>query len=407
MNDAPANSIPTKEGDHPSAFAVSKGSVSVRVYPLKSRGQWQVCWYNPTGARERKTFAGHVEAKSFARLKASELSRQETGVLTLTPDEASSYLAARRHLDPLGVPVHVAAAEFARRHPQNRPRKTVREVVDELLAEDKARGLSRAYQETQSILLGFFARAIVMPIAAVGPDDVRDYLASRPISAKSVLHERASIIRLFNFARRRNYLSRDQATEISEVPKPKVRLPEIRTITAAELSRLLDVAPAELLPGLALQAFAPLRTAEIARLDWADVRLVERLVVVNGEVAKMSARRVVPLPEVAVEWLRPLARPKGKLVALDEKDLARTWGELARKARIAYSRNALRHSCISAHVVKEQDPARVAFWAGNSARVIQQAYWARWTPTQGDEWFSVKPPVAEINGVALPDQQAA
>ncbi len=306
----PTNSTPP-ESPRNIAFEVSRGSVSVQVYPLKARGHWQVCWYAADGSRTRRTFALKQEAEAFAKARARELSRQASGVRTLSTEESASYEAARRILDPLGVPLHIAAQEYARRHPANRPKKAVSDVVREILAEDKSRGLSRAYQETQGILLGIFARSVVMPIANVRPDDIQEYLANRPVSAKSVLHERAAIVRLFNYARRRNYITREHAAEIADVPKPRLRPAEVLTITASDLVRFLDAAP---------------------------------------------------------------------------------WGELARKAKIKYSRNALRHSCISAHLAREQDPARVAFWAGNSARVIQQAYWARWTPSLSDEWFAVRPP---------------
>ena len=56
-----------------------------------------------------------------------------------------------------------------------------------------------------------------------------------------------------------------------ESHRAKVRSSEIGILTPAELARLLESASDETLPYWALGGFTGLRTAELERLDWAEV----------------------------------------------------------------------------------------------------------------------------------------
>ena len=56
-----------------------------------------------------------------------------------------------------------------------------------------------------------------------------------------------------------------------ESHKAKVRSSEIGILTPAEFARLLESASDETLPYWTLGGFTGLRTAELERLDWAEV----------------------------------------------------------------------------------------------------------------------------------------
>jgi integrase len=56
-----------------------------------------------------------------------------------------------------------------------------------------------------------------------------------------------------------------------ESHKAKVRSSEIGILTPAEFARLLESASDETLPYWALGGFTGLRTADLERLDWAEV----------------------------------------------------------------------------------------------------------------------------------------
>jgi hypothetical protein len=57
---------------------------------------------------------------------------------------------------------------------------------------------------------------------------------------------------------------------------------ETEVFTVDELRRLLDSARPEILPALAIGGFAGLRSEEIIRLDWSEVKLAEGVIVVSA-----------------------------------------------------------------------------------------------------------------------------
>ena len=67
-----------------------------------------------------------------------------------------------------------------------------------------------------------------------------------------------------------------------------------------------SLAPADLVPFLAIGAFAGLRHAEILRLDWAEVDLAGGHIEVKAAKAKTASRRLVPITKNLRQWLTPL-----------------------------------------------------------------------------------------------------
>src|SRR5437667_10484692 len=76
---------------------------------------------------------------------------------------------------------------------------------------------------------------------------------------------------------------------------------------------ILAAADPVIIPALAIAAFAGLRLAEVSRLDWREVRLSEKLIVVGAENAKTAARRLVPIGDNLAGWLAPHAKRFGSV----------------------------------------------------------------------------------------------
>jgi len=71
----------------------------------------------------------------------------------------------------------------------------------------------------------------------------------------------------------------------------------------------LAAADRELIPFLALGAFAGQRSAEIERLDWRDVNLTGFVFVEAGK-AKTATRRQVEIRRISAPGLNPLPRKR-------------------------------------------------------------------------------------------------
>ena len=198
--------------------------------------------------------------------------------------------------------------------------------------------------------------------------------------------------------------------ELEAVEKPEVSASETLIFTPDELREMLNASRPDLLPQLVIGAFCGLRTAEIMRLDWAQVNLQRRFVEVKAAKAKTASRRLVPLCDAAIAWLTPHAKPEGGLSYYSEENkfcssivaevnMARRAAGLA--ASFKWKKNGLRHSFCSFRLAETHDAAKTALEAGNSPAMIFKHYRELVTDTEAKAWFAIAPK-AETNVVTMP-----
>src|ERR1700730_10378201 len=93
---------------------VKRGHTLVKIYRTPSNGceQFTVVYY--IGAkRQRKTFSDLELAVTEAEIIANKLSTGELDVLTLKSEDRFAYVRALEALKPTGVPLEIAALQFA------------------------------------------------------------------------------------------------------------------------------------------------------------------------------------------------------------------------------------------------------------------------------------------------------
>ncbi len=249
-----------------------------------------------------------------------------------------------------------------------------------------------------------------MPIGSVTAELVRSYLAAlhkpdgSPVAPRTRLNFLRCICGLFHFARKRRYVPRDLVDEIAEIDLPKPGHVEIGVFTPAQMRALLAAAAPDILPALAIGAFAGLRTAELSRLDWSEIKLGEGVIVVGAEKAKTAQRRLVPISDNLAAWLAPHVRSFGPVnPSTDDRGMNhQLMRGAARPAGVAWVKNGLRHSFVSYRLAVTHDPARVATEAGNSPSMIHRHYKALVTEAQGREWFALMPAAEAANVLPMP-----
>ena len=429
-------------------ITIKAGDVEARIYrtPTTTRGArydaYTLCWHFK-GKRQRLRFSDLTKARAEGERIVREKSNGSIAVSALTAADrialesalaelakiegASSacvsrlvelvrdYASARAAL-PVGATLVEAVKFFAQRHPANAPRRTVAEAVAEFIADRESAGCSEIHLRDLRIRLGQqFAGAFSLPISALTAPLVQAYIyglkntrSGKPASSRSKENMLRCIVSLANFARRMKYIPAELALELSEIPAPRKQPAAIGIYTPEEIARLLAATDSDLVPSLAIAAFAGLRMSEISRLDWRDIRLAERLLVIEADKAKTAARRLVSMADNLVAWLAPHVRRFGPVnpAAEDGTDvgnaLVNRLERVAARAKVKWKRNGFRHSYISYRVATLKNVPAVALECGNSPAVIFSNYRALATEAEGCAWFAVAPAPAAANVVPLP-----
>ena len=176
-------------------------------------------------------------------------------------------------------------------------RATVPEVVAELLKIWEQDGVSSDYLGQLRTTLNRFAAKFPGPILEVTGPDVNAWLRSLDIVATT----RNSMLRcikvLFSFAKAQNYLPDEKNTAVESIPQVRVKLDDVTLFTPEEMTTLLHNASPDLVPILAIGAFAGIRMAELERLDWKAVDLDRRFIEVRAGQAKTASRRVISITD--------------------------------------------------------------------------------------------------------------
>ena len=215
---------------------------------------------------------------------------------------------------------------------------------------------------------------------------------------------------LLRFAVRRKYAPRDLLEEMEGVELPDLAPSKTEVFTPDELREMLDHTRPALTPWLAIAAFAGLRSAEILRLDWSDVNLERKLVTVDATKAKTAARRVVPLCDAAVAWLKPYAQAEGRVAFYTEEnkfctaivaDVNRARRQAGQPPAFKWRRNGLRHSFCSYRLARIKNVAEVSIEAGNSPNMIFKHYRELVSEDDARQWFESFPTSPATNIVPL------
>ena len=387
---------------------VKAGSAVVPIYrtACKGRLRYTLSFYRD-GRRMRKMFNDLESAKKEALFVAQRIQSGMQHVTDLKPHERDTFKAAEALLEKLGIPLYAAvedyvrartlagseslsvmAMEYSKMFGKIVRRATVPEAVTELLKIKEQDGASVAYLGQLRTTLNRFATKFSGPILEVTGPEVDAWLRSLDIAAVT----RNSMLRcikvLFSFAKAQNYLPDEKNTAVEQMQQVRVKSEDTTLFTPEEMAKLLHNAPPDLVPILAIGAFAGIRMAELERLDWKAVDLERKFIEIRAGQAKTASRRVIPISDNLAAWLTPLER-KGKIVRT--KELQTHVPALARALKMEWPRNVLRDSFISYRIAIVQSADQVALEAGNSASIIFKHYRELTTPEVAEKWFSILP----------------
>lgn len=347
----------------------------------------------------------------LAALQQLEAFRVSTGrrVSLLGAVSEFTEAAGKLHGRPLGE-----AVEGYLRTVASVKRKDVLEAVNEFIETNAPRTHSANGQRAQICPKYFYNIEIQLrrfastfpntALCDLGKEHLDAFIGSLDeFSAKSRNHYRATVRQFLQWAVRKDYLAAAHRLNEAEGMRPeRANTAEVQFYTPAEFQALLETAEGPMRAMIALGGLAGLRTAELLRLDWADVWRVPGHIEITAGKAKTRQRRLVEICPALAAWLEPYhTLASGPLWSRHEITYQQDFVELCEQAGLTRKPNGLRHAFCTYHFALHANENLTAQQAGNSPGMIHSNYKGLATRAEAERWFNVKPE-SPANVLTLP-----
>ena len=427
----------------PKPLLIKDGSVSVKIYGTWSHSRVtdplsgsKVKNYKPEytlryylgGKKHQRRFTDLCKAKLEARAVLTKIRNNETEALKLTGLDRSAYVEAKSMLASLddspslllAINEYVSAKEtlgsnymslvdVVKEH-RRRNRKIEKQIKVSVLVEEFLRFKEKqnlSYEYTRTLRrLRTFGEDFDLHISELNFDLLQTYFdhmvdaAGNPAKPRTKKNAWERITTLLRFGLKRKCLTVDLLDELTDVDLPKIINGKPPIWTPDEFKEMLNSARPELVPFLTIAGFAGVRTQEIHNLDWSQIDLCRKQIKIDNEQAKTRARRIVPLCDAAVAWLKMHQKTDGKVVNYSytgkhsegiRRDVMAARDINGDDTDFAWKRNGLRHSYISYQLALTKKVHEIAMDAGNSETIIFKNYRELVTEEEARAWFSILP----------------
>jgi integrase len=353
--------------------------------------------YREAGKRKRSFFETREQANAFAAFKNAQLRKfgVEGAEFSSRLREMAQECAER--LSAHGKTLK-DATDFLVAHLKASERSiTAAALVGQLIDAKKADGASKRYVEDLRSRLPRFAKKFDgQMVATITSEEIDNWLRGLEVGPTTRNNFRRMLVMMFNHAIARGYATSNPAEKTA---KAKVVDSPPGILTVQQTARLLEAASPELLPYVAIGAFAGLRRAELERLDWADVHFDADLIEVTAQKSKTARRRFVKIQPNLREWLLPVRKHTGKVTSDNfpkQLDTARAAAGIAE-----WPDNALRHSFASYHLAHFNNSAALALEMGHTdSGMIFNHYRQLVRPKDAERYWNIRP-AAQANVVPL------
>lgn len=397
----------------------------VRTLPsgtVKVRWECDLGFVN--GKRVAKWFTTEEAAEEHLAAEKARLKRFGEAAYDWNEADRHAYTRAVQRLATVGADLDAAVEYYMARHQPLVKDITLADLLAEfVLAMELKRKRPRYVGQ-----LGVSGRAFVRgreerSVRSVTRAEVVEWLAGSGWAAKTQKGYLGDLRTLYSYAMERHYVGENPFAGTFAFPEEEPE--EIVALSVEQCKALLGEAvkctPASqvkrketherppLLWYTVLGLFAGVRPMELARMDRAQVDLVERHVLVKGKSAKTRQRRVVDLTEEAVAWLALDPVREGPV---RPKNFTRLWGTLRYDAgflnsdfnqsklrppdprgKVWWPHDAMRHTFASMHYAHHQDEALLKAQMGHSKDedTLMQHYRALKTRKEAEAFWALAP----------------
>lgn len=361
------------------------------------------------GKRERQAFKTKDEAETFA--EQARIKRQNEGLAAFSLPAAVRVeaLKASELLQPFGVALAQAAAEYSRAlavlNPHGvslaqvvqyydnhvlkyRNAPVISKIVEQMLREAQTnnrrhRTVSDIRHRLNNFAYDFGDRRLTDLIVP----EIKEWVTDDDWAPQTRINYLTKISQLFNYGIKNGWAEVNVAARIDR-PDVEDGEPEIFTVERAK-QLLEESINFGLRPYIAIGLFAGLRSAELLRLKGDAIKTEEKVIIVGADVAKKRSRRVVEMCDALLMALKPVLPIKGPVV--DTSKFRDSMDALKKAVGLnEWPHNALRHSFGSYHLAFHGDQVKTAAQMGHrDSTVVHNHYKALVLKSEAEKYWTL------------------
>ena len=382
---------------------------SAKLKPTQLRGKWSVnvpATLSGTGNRRQLFFDTKGEAiAECERLKARK-DNFGISLAGMTPARIAKAAEAFNLLDPLKIDLldavrsHIAtvnamtaSVEFG--------------VAFDRFAELKQNKSPKYRQEIRQAK-STFEPLLNRMVCNIAPSDLEPILDRLPDAARNAKMRRLRSV--FNLATRRGWMG-NNVSPITKIDFAAGKRKTVEIFPVAVIQKLLEHAvdnDLEFLPYRVFTFFCGIRPeGELERLEWSDVNIADKIVVLRPEITKTNRRRIVDLSDNAISWLTEYQTRGGKMTGL-----IAPWTPQVRRTKHRTSYKAIgikkwiqqgaRHSFCSYWLNKHENADRLVMLSGHTDKqTMWERYHAGVTKADAERFWSIVPKSFEKQGCPI------
>ena len=334
---------------------------------------------------QKKFFEKEAVAKAYAERLGRQMGEYHVQALGLTDRQKLEASECYRLLGKEDGSLLEAVHHYLKYRARAKQSVPIKQLFDELMSAKSQDGLSAKYLADLRSKLGRFVAAFSDTLACnVTTPDLETWLRSLKIGSVSRESYRRNIGVMLEFGRRRGALHSNPAADIKITRRPEG---EVTILSPDEVGSLLKRCASELVPYVAICAFAGLRPSEAEALDWADVHFDTMQIEVKARHSKTRRYRLVPMQPNLVAWLERYRQATGPI------------GYSRRKFREAYKAigidrwktDVLRHSFGTYRLPILKSADALALEMGNSPDIIFRHYRRPMAEVNAQKYFDLFP----------------
>jgi integrase len=201
---------------------------------------------------------------------------------------------------------------------------------------------------------------------------------------------------VLNYGIKREYLDKNP---LNSLDFAEIHRGEVETIPARIVEAMLRDAAANeptLLPFLVLGFYCGIRpTGELRKMLWSDISLHEKLVTVRYGVSKTKSRRLIPLSDNALAWLKLCqGKPTDKVVRCSHDMLRKKREALwIRAGEGKWINSGMRHTFCSCWLAKHKDVNVLLEQSGHRTPDMLYKHYKRTIEiAEAEKFWSIFPP---------------